>query len=203
MASLIQGWKGYLILQFRYRGLLCREYLGRRDTRDERRALAGFVREVSNEIRAGNFEYAKRFPDSRMLARLNLTSNQPATMSVFARRWLRIQSLGPSAARDYEYLFRTFLDRTVLGGMMSNEIIPQDLRDVIAGKSVRRSTMFLQRMRAIFAWAIEEGVCEKNPAQRVKNPRVRERTKLIEGFSPVERKAILDAAEGRTATTLR
>lgn len=67
MASLIRGWKGALIVQFRYRGKLYREFLGLQDTRDNRRDKKNFVRDLNVALRKANFDFAAWFPKSKRI----------------------------------------------------------------------------------------------------------------------------------------
>jgi hypothetical protein len=63
---------GRLFVTFQYRSLRCREHGGLKDTRENRRAAAGIVREIELEIASGKFDYRARFPTSRNLKRLGL-----------------------------------------------------------------------------------------------------------------------------------
>ena len=95
---------GRLLVTFQYRGHRCREYVGLKDTRENRRAAAGIVREIELEIASGKFDYHARFPASRNLERLGLQSTSVPRRIVFcdfALGWL--EELRPTVARSTAY----------------------------------------------------------------------------------------------------
>lgn len=197
MATLISDHKHYLRVQFYWQGKRYRESLGLRDNRENRREWAHRLRALEVALRQPGFDLAKWFPGSRRLSKQSVTDSSPAvTLGAYARRWLAGQELTRATRRDYEYLFRTFLDATPLGAMEPSAVSKHDIRAAAAGKSIRRSTMALQRLRAIFDEAIEDGLCDRNPAKAVKNPRVASR-EPVEGFSGSEMGAVIDAAAGQ------
>src|SRR5215471_9969802 len=61
MAS-IRSERGRLFLDFRWKGVCCREWTGRSDTPTDRAELKKLIRQIDGEIAAGTFEYIKRFP---------------------------------------------------------------------------------------------------------------------------------------------
>ena len=63
---------GRLLVSFQFNGVRCREYLGLDDTRDDRRTGARTVNEIECELKAGKFDYAARFPESRRLERFEI-----------------------------------------------------------------------------------------------------------------------------------
>lgn len=63
---------GRLLISFQYLTRRCREYLGLKDTRENRRVAAGIVREIELELAGGKFDYATKFPLSRNVERLGL-----------------------------------------------------------------------------------------------------------------------------------
>lgn len=197
MATLISDRKGYLRVQFYWQGKRYRESLGLRDNRENRREWAHRLQALEVALRQPDFDLGHWFPGSRRLSKQPATDSSPAvTLGAYARRWLAGQELTKATRRDYEYLFRTFLDATALGAMLPSAVTKHDIRAAVAGKSIRRSTMALQRLRAIFDEAIEDGLCDRNPAKAVKNPRPGHR-EPVEGFSAQEIDALVDAAAGQ------
>ena len=67
---------GRLLITFQHHGRRCREYLGLKDTRDNRRAASVMVREIELEMASGKFDYAAHFPPSRNLERLGLRTTE-------------------------------------------------------------------------------------------------------------------------------
>ena len=58
---------GRLFLDFRWRGIRCREFTGLVDTSENRRKVRAFDQVVKGEIAIGTFEYRKRFPNGARL----------------------------------------------------------------------------------------------------------------------------------------
>lgn len=61
---------GKLLFDFFYKGLRCREQTLLDDTPANRKRLEAFMDQIDREIKQGNFEYEKYFPNSRNLAHL-------------------------------------------------------------------------------------------------------------------------------------
>jgi integrase len=115
---------GRLLVSFQFNGVRCREYLGLDDTRDDRRTGARTVNEIECELKAGKFDYAARFPESRRLERFGIKpqaqvpSLTPAeekpevpSLGKFAEAWLeeRRAVLTLATAYDYERLIKALL----------------------------------------------------------------------------------------------
>jgi Arm domain-containing DNA-binding protein len=69
------------------------EYLGLKDTRDNRREAERIKRGLEAAMLAGSFEteFARRFPDSKNLARFDLAPVE-STLADFAVAWLEEQT---------------------------------------------------------------------------------------------------------------
>ena len=83
MASLLAD-GGRLFVQFRYRRQLCREYLGLKDTRDNRREKARWLQELEASLRLDTFDYAKWFPKSKGAARFQTLARKPGIIYLSA-----------------------------------------------------------------------------------------------------------------------
>lgn len=87
--------------------------------------------------------------------------------------------------------------------ILLGEVNPIDIREVVKAhlgendEGLRRVTMALQKLRAMFDEAIEDGLLDRNPARRVKNPKPRVRHDPMEPLSIAEQAALLNAAEGQ------
>jgi integrase len=99
---------GRLTVSFKYKRKWFPEYLGLADNRDNRREAEKLVREIESEIRAGTFDYARRFPNSRRLAQLGLNSRPEQTLAEFAASWLeeRRSHLTPATHNHYRILLK-------------------------------------------------------------------------------------------------
>ena len=199
MASLI-AYRGRLLVQFYYQKKMYREYLDKSDTRDDRRDAKIFLLDLEAALRRSNFDYAKWFPRSKRAPKAAPTPAVP-TFSVYYARWIQTLEVSKATRKDYEYLANAFLERTRLGAMLLTAVTATEIREVVKTfterNEVRRPVMFLQRARGMFDAAIDDGLLDRNPARRIKNPRSRVRPEPIEPFDAKEQTAILTAADGQ------
>ncbi|MFT4824849.1 MAG: integrase [Halioglobus sp.] len=63
--------RGLLFIDFRYRGVRCREYTKLSDKPTNRKRLQTIVERVEAEILLGTFDYAAYFPNSDRVAQFN------------------------------------------------------------------------------------------------------------------------------------
>ncbi|BBS89076.1 integrase [Aeromonas caviae] len=88
--------EGKLYLDFRYRGIRCREQTQLADTQTNRQKLGKVLDMMEQQIRAGTFDYSHHFPNSPRVERfvaIEKLSRQKATggrmvFSAFAELWL-------------------------------------------------------------------------------------------------------------------
>jgi len=154
---------GRLLVTFQYRSLRRREYVGLKDTRENRRAAAGIVREIELEIASGKFDYRARFPTSRNLVRLGLQSTFVPEQTVFrdfALRWL--EELRPTVARSTAYGYGRLLVAYILPSSFATKNIDAvhdgDIKRLIAelqtkGLGSRSINIVIARLRTIFSTA--------------------------------------------------
>lgn len=87
---------GKLYLDFRYKGLRCREQTQLADTMTNRQKLAKILAMLEQQIKAGTFDYARHFPDSPKIEQFqkiettgkHKASNGRLLFSTFAKKWL-------------------------------------------------------------------------------------------------------------------
>jgi integrase len=65
MAS-VREYSGKLFCDFRYQGKRCREYTALEDTKANRQKLKKLLEKIEAEIKEGDFEYQKYFPNSKI-----------------------------------------------------------------------------------------------------------------------------------------
>jgi integrase len=61
---------GMLFFDFRYEGNRCREYTALADTPANRKRMEKVLSRIESEIKAGSFDYATFFPNSKAIARI-------------------------------------------------------------------------------------------------------------------------------------
>lgn len=92
-----------LFLDFRFRGKRFREHVSLPDTPANRRKLEKLMTRIESEIKLGKFDYAKHFPESPNLAKLDL-SDEPAAQQIGPARSKPPSSAGPPADDGREEL---------------------------------------------------------------------------------------------------
>src|SRR5215469_9396241 len=151
---------GRLLVSFQFNGARCREYLGLDDNRDNRRAAKRTINEIEWELKAGQFDYASRFPQSRRLERFEIKSKpegprpastpvQPAAeerpgvprLGQFAQSWLeeRRAVLTPATAYDYDRLIKALLLPSPLAQKRIDEVNDGDIH-LFMGELSKRKT---------------------------------------------------------------
>jgi site-specific recombinase XerD len=183
------------------------EYLGLKDTRDNRREANRIRRQLEDALRAGKLEaeFARRFPESKQLARLGLKSDEP-TLGDFALAWLEEKvKLTDSTRYDYESLLKVHLLPHPLAAMQLAAINDGDVSRFIGSLrekqtrsetalSERRINMVIARLRSIFATAYRRKLIADDPMRHVEN--LREKKRDADPFDPDEAQRIIEAAEG-------
>jgi integrase len=205
----VHAQNGRLLLTFQFaKGgsrFRCREFLGLADTRENRRLAARVAAQVERDLAAGCFDYASRFPGSRMLQRLGLRPQHAAapTVAEFAQQWLEMHRAHLTAGTLYDYalLIKNQIAATSLGTAAIDQVSRRDLDHwllELQEKRVgaRRVNMALARLRTIFRLAEEEEVIVSNPARLVRS--LREPRTAIDPFNPSETQALLRAAHPGT-----
>ncbi len=205
---------GRLLVAFQFRGVRCREYLGLKDIRENRRAGLRIVHELELEIAAGKFDYAARFPESRNLDRFGLrivskadTSECP-TLGEFAEKWLaeRRPQLSSATAYDYLTILRTHILPSTLCEKRLDKIDDGDIMRLIGelrlkrrrdGSFVgdRRINMVIARLRTIFATALRRKLVSDDPMKYVEN--FREPKPDVDPLTLEEAERLLSVASGQ------
>jgi integrase len=203
--SSLRSQRGRLFLDFRWKGLRCREWAGSSDTPANRAAAKKLLRQIDGEIAAGSFDYAKHFPKGskcHLLAESNpTTSERLPTFEVHARRWLegREPWLAGGTRYDYEriiegHLIPFFSDRRVSELRVDDmERLVKLLKEKPGTKapllSHRRINMILQVLRLCLDRAVQHGWLKENPARAI--AKLKEDRTDIDPLSLEEVKAFL------------
>ena len=216
---------GRLLVSFQFNGTRCREYLNLDDTRDNRRTAARTVNEIEYELKTGKFDYAARFPESRRLERLGITTDAQApaipptaipaeekpdatTLGKFAEAWLaeRRAVLTLATAYDYERLIQALLLPSPLAQKPIDGVNDGDIhlfigelsrRKTRSGQPVgpRRINMIIARLRTIFATAKRRKLVPEDPMLFVQN--LREPKAEVDPFELEEAERVINAAAGQ------
>ncbi len=115
--SVLKSDKGRLVLDFSYKGVRCREYLGLDDTKKGRAQAKRTKTIIDGQITGGTFDFAASFPKSKKARTLFAPPSPPPApegpppFGTFAREWLELQR---PAGSNAHYLDRKSLLETHL-----------------------------------------------------------------------------------------
>jgi integrase len=194
MASL-RAEVGRLFIDFRWKGVRCREWTGKTDTAANRVAMRRLVKQIEGEIAAGTFDYPKFFPDGakRELFSPPTTRAEIPSVAEHARTW--IDHRRPWLAGGTEYDYRGIIEGHIvprLGSRLVSELRIEDVQEFIAAikdatgirgrkLSNRRANMILNVLRLILDPGVRRGWLEENPARQVE--KLKEEKAHIDPFS--------------------
>jgi integrase len=210
---------GKLHIDFRYRGIRCRETTYLADTPEHRAEVRRRVRQIDGEIAPGTFEYGKWFPRGPRAALFAPPAEEgPPQFKAYVLRWLEDKAARIGAGTAYDRrrivegkLIPFFGDRRV------SDITEEDVEAFIANLkrtpaedpepaataapgtkqpprkrklSNRRVNIILQVLRQSLDRAVKRGWLETNPGREVE--RLREDKVEILPFSFEEVRLFLD-----------
>lgn len=208
---------GYLYIDFRWRGVRCREATRFVDNSDNRTQVRRTVRQIDGEIAAGSFDYLKWFPQGRRAALFAPPhSTAPPIYREYVRRWLEDKQarLGAGTAYDWRRIVESRLIPT-FGDRHLCEIDVEAIDGFIAALkhgaasvppppvttdrrrrprepkklSNRRVNIILKVLRQSLDRAVAKGWLADNPARKI--DLLREEKPDIDPFSLAEVKTFL------------
>jgi len=204
---------GRLLITFQYLGKRCREYLGLKDTRENRRTAQKLLREIDLDLATSQFDYGAKFPRSRNLERLALATHSAVapTLGEFGWQWIQERRtagrITDATAYDYEVLFKAHVLQSALADRRLDEIHDGHLNALIGelrNKSgvhkgsvlgSRRINMTRGLIHAIFVTAQRRKLAPGNSVAYVE--KLRERKSEVDALSLEEVRALLSAAKGQ------
>lgn len=175
-----------LRIAFSFKNQRCRELTGWEPTPANWARAAKLRAEVKRAIRAGTFEYATFFPNSRH------ARQRSKMFTDVAQEWLDAQELANSTAENYELILNkhwvpAFMDKPV------SEITPGKLKAAIKGrafKTVKTRNNAVSVLRMVFEFAQGERYITETPAKGLAHMKAQK--KPPDPFSVAEMRAILD-----------
>lgn len=201
--------KGRLVLDFAWKGVRCREYLGLNDTKEGRARARQILKQVEGEIAAGTLDYAKWFPESKKASTIFAPPPPPAApegppaFGTFAREFLERRKVFGSNAHylDQKSLVEThlvpFFGETRRLPEITIEDVERFVAHVKARPGVKGEAMSAVRvnkarnlLRKILERAVRNGWLSVNPVDDV--PRLRENPAVIDPLSWAEVRLLLD-----------
>jgi integrase len=208
---------GYLYIDFRWRGLRCREATRLRDTTENRTQVRRTVRQIDGEIAARTFDYLKWFPEGRRAALFTPPESvAPPLYRDHVTKWLddKQARLGAGTAYDWRRIVESRLIPT-FGGLPVPEIDVERIEGWIAALkrgtaaappapdtadrrrkprepkklSNRRVNIILKVLRQSLDRAVSKEWLPENPARKIEL--LREEKPDIDPFSLAEVKTFL------------
>jgi len=207
---------GRLFLDFRWRGVRCREFTELTDTSENRRRCAAFLKVIKGEITLGTFDYRRHFPYGTRLATFYPeVARSGTTVASFLSTWharrspfrpdgtvVEVAELHPSTWKhDGSLIERRLVP--ALGAIRLTELRIGRCRDYrreleVEGLSGKTVTNILGLLHKAMADAVEEGLLLVNPVPRLAR-RGRQAQGMRSNSDPLsldEVKAFLDAVPG-------
>lgn len=156
---------------------------------------------VLHEIAIGTFDYAARFPESKLARKLQ-GARAVATDTVEEYLWRWLDRIRPSIEKTTAIYYERYIRRTLVpavGAHRLGDLTKDHCRDLIASKpkvTAKRWNNVLSPLRQMLAEAASDGLIPTSPMEGVKVKRRREiaREDDIDPFTPEELAAIIEAA---------
>jgi integrase len=181
--------RGWLYLDFRWRGVRCQEATKRRDAPESRAEIRRLVRQLDGEIASGAFDYTKWFPHGRKAGLFAPKDNNELPLfRDFVRGWLEDKSarIGAGTAYDWKRIVEGKLI-PAFGDELVSTIAPDDVDSFVAALkrpqvaepadvdapakvrklSNRRVNIILKVLRQSLDRAVRKGWLKTNPARAV------------------------------------
>ncbi|MBF0427233.1 MAG: site-specific integrase [Magnetococcales bacterium] len=179
-------------IDFRYRGVRCRETLKLKPTKANMKYAENLRRIIHHEIATGSFDYAAHFPDSKRAAMFGFARGGNETVETALKGYMAAvhRTTAVSTFRDYESAARHHLI-PALGHLQLKHLTAAQVRAWISTLTIsnKRINNVLVPLRGMLKDAFADGIIDKDPMARIKNlPVVRDDP---DPFSPEEQAAIL------------
>lgn len=191
-------------IQFRYRGITCKEILKNTPVTARNDQLACDTRTaIVQAIDRGTFTYTDYFPNARR-ARIFGHAVSTATLNDKAAAYLNDvkRSYRPSTARQYGKALTQWI-LPAIGHLRLADITPDILRALIRDRDVTLKTIRneLTPLRALLDQAVEDHELERNPIDVIKPKRLVDRARrssyVVDPYARDEIAAIVAAARER------
>jgi integrase len=202
----IRKWKtGNVIrIEFRYRGVKCRETLKLEPTKANLKYAERLRGEILNAIALGTFNYAHYFPRSKR-SRLFGHAWTNATVGELLKDYMNIaeQTLEPSTVNGYRKVCDAHL-YPVFGSFPIRDLSPIIIRNWVTELSLTAKTVrnILTPLRNMLDQALNDGLIEQNPLNKLALTKLINKKTIksdwqVDPFDQDEIKTILKIANGQ------
>lgn len=164
--------RGKVQLDIRWQGRRLRPTLDLAWNERNRKAASRLMDEIRAKIRHGIFDPATYFPDYRGLGSIGVIRRQAPTFKSIAQDYLKsIAELAHSTRISYERILAGHWYERI-GDKPVNAILRRDIDAVLVDLSAKTRNNVLIPCRAVFAYAEDDGLLDRNPTSNVKNAKV-------------------------------
>ncbi|MFZ5557060.1 MAG: tyrosine-type recombinase/integrase [Pseudomonadota bacterium] len=185
-------------IDFYWNGERCKETLKLPPTKTNLAFASNFKARIQHEIAKGEFDYAKRFPNSPKAKRLGHSLSKTVGQALDDFLEASRRTCEYSTWRDYKSAVDFHL-RPAFGDVLLRELTAAQIKTWVGQLQIsnKRVNNILIPLRQIMGDAFADGAIERNPVDRVKN--LPNRLEEPDPFTPEEIAKILDAlpAQGR------
>ncbi|HHQ4624408.1 TPA: Arm DNA-binding domain-containing protein [Aeromonas veronii] len=177
-SSLVAGLTGVevhgnkLRICFSYKGRRCREVLDIHITKANVKFAANKLAAIKHEIALGSFDYAKHFPNSKVLARLGMRTTTRMTLAEAAAAF--VESAGPTVGLSTKRSYRSAFKRMTefLGGdMPMADLLPMHIErlrnHLLTDCKPRTVRTYLAHAGNLLGWAARNELVEREFDVRV------------------------------------
>ncbi len=209
----VRAKSGKLFLDFRWRGVRCREFTGLPDTRKNQQRCEAFLKVIEGEIELGTFDYRKHFPQGARLREFHpeLATEAGADnplLEAYFLSWHRERSpfrpdgsviedadLNPTTWLHEESVLRVHLipafGRSRIHELTRSRCLEFKRGLVDAGLKNKTVTNILGVLHKAMADAVANGVLETNPVPELRRKRGRDDGSARQNADPLTSDEVL------------
>ena len=191
-------------MSFTYEGIRCRESIPMPPTKTALKELALKRQAILYEIKTGQFDYLKHFPNSKKAKEFRKFNPSHYRISEGLKEWLKNaeQRCQHSTLRDYNSAVYHHII-PVFGKLNIDELTAKEIREWLAGLPIsnKRKNNILIPLRGFYDELFQDETIDKNPLDRVNNLPVKSREP--EPFTQREIDLILEQLEGHNKNLIQ
>ena len=191
-----------IVIDFRYRGVRCRETLHLAPTKNNLAYAHNLRATILLEIAQDRFDYANHFPDSPKIPQFSTNNTPHRLISTLLTTWLKL--VKSQVAHSTWNLYRQTIDCHLIpefGDIPASELTTERVKHWMhdlheRGLNPKTINNILTPLRQALADAYADGIIDRNPMDRIKNLKYRSREP--DPFSFKEIQAILSHLTGQS-----
>ena len=162
-------------IDFRYKGIRCRETVKLPPTKANMRFAANMRAEILRQIAQGTFKYAEHFPESKKVALFGGATGGNLSVGEALWTWTRShrQDVSEGTLREYEKVIKKHLEpRFGLTPLTALKKVTIKNWRADLKVSPKTANNILIPLRMMLKDAHEDGLIERNPTETIRNLKV-------------------------------